>query len=110
VVVTLLALDWVETGMTYDGDVPVRVRVRKREGRYNFSDDGGAVRAAGVDVRRVVLPRTIALGRYSVNVNGRGVVWLPATSRARAEWLARLPGLVAEGSLALYEALLESAD
>jgi hypothetical protein len=110
VVVTPLALDWVETGVTYDGDVPVRVRVRKRDGRYDFSDDGGAVRAAGVDVRHVAMPRTIALGPYSVNVNGRGVVWLPATSRTRTDWLARLPGIVTEGSLALYEALLESAD
>jgi hypothetical protein len=35
------------------------------------------------------------------------VISLPGTSRSGDEWLAKLPELVAEGSLALYEALLE---
>jgi hypothetical protein len=99
-----------DTGRTYDGIEPVCVRVTKRAGRYEFSDDGGAVAAAAVDVRGVAFPAAIALGRCSVNVSRLGVVWLPATGRASEEWLAGLPGLVAEGSVALYEALLDSDD
>jgi len=91
----------------YAGSTPVRVRVTERDGRYEFSDDGGAVAAAGVDSSRLVFPEQIPLGRYSVNVSSRGVVSLPGFSRSTDEWLAKLPSLVAEGSVVLYEALLE---
>ena len=33
----------VDTGLTYDGVTPVRLRVSKREGRYKVTDDGEAV-------------------------------------------------------------------
>ena len=49
-------------------------------------------------------------GKHSVNVSRQGVVWLPGFARSEDEWLAQLPGLVADGSLALYEALLELED
>jgi hypothetical protein len=42
-----------------------------------------------------------------VNVTRQGVVWLPGFARSSDQWLARLPELVAKGSLALYDALLE---
>lgn len=100
----------VETGRTYDGLTPVRVRVTKRLGRYRFSDDRGAVDAAGVSGERLAFPDRIRLGRHSVNVSRRGEVWLPAVERAGEEWLDMLPGLVAEASLALYETLLEASD
>ena len=51
--------------------------------------------------------RRIVEGDHSVNVSRQGVVWLPAVGRRSAEWLTALPGLVAAGSFALYEALLE---
>ena len=99
-----------ETELTYDGITPVRIRVTKREGRFDFSDEGGAVAAAGVDPQRLDLPDRIEIGRNSVNVSRQGVVWLPGFARSEQEWLAKLPSLVADGSLALYEALLELED
>ena len=96
-----------DTGLTYDGITPVRIRATKREGRFAFSDEGGAVAAAGVDGKQLRFADSISIGRYSVNVSRQGVVSLPGFSRSGDEWLAKLPELVAEGSLALYEALLE---
>jgi hypothetical protein len=96
-----------DTGRTYDGVVPVRVHVRKRERRLEFSDGGGAVAASGVRPKGLTLPDHIDLGPYSVNVTRKGVVSLPGFTSQSAEWLAKLLELVAEGSLALYEELLE---
>ncbi len=96
-----------DTGLTYDGIAPVRIRATTREGRFEFSDDGGAVAAAGIDWTRLRFPRSIAVGDHSANVSSRGVVSLPGFARSSDEWLAKLPELVAEGSLALYELLLE---
>ena len=99
-----------DTGLSYDGITPVRIRVTKRGGRYEFSDDGGATATAGVDVSRLTFPESIRMGEYSTNVSRQGVVWLPGFSRSGDHWLAKLPELVAAGSLALYEALLELDD
>jgi hypothetical protein len=41
-----------DTSLTYDGITAVRLTVTKRQGRFEFSDDGGAVAAAGVDPKR----------------------------------------------------------
>ncbi len=97
----------VDTGLTYDGITPVRVRVTKREGRYEVSDDGGAVAAAGVERGWLEFGDRITVGEYCANVSRQGVVSLPAVDRRNGEWVAKLPGLVAEASCALYEALLE---
>ncbi len=99
-----------DTGLTYDGITPVRIRATKRDGRLEFSDDGGAVSAAAVDVRRLSFPESIAMGEYSTNVSRHGVVWLPGFAHSDDGWLAKLPELVAAGSVALYEALLELDD
>ena len=99
-----------DTGSSYDGITPVRIRVTKRDGRYEFSDAGGAIAAAGVDVSRLTFPESIGIGEYSTNVTRQGVVWLPGFARSDDHWLAKLPELVATGSLALYEALLELDD
>lgn len=96
-----------ETALSYDGITPVRVRAGKSEGRFEFSDEGGAVDAAGVDPEDLVFPDRIAIGECEVNVTRRGVVWLPGFARSSDEWLAKLPDLVARGSLALYDGLLE---
>ena len=94
----------IETGLTYDGLTPVQVRVTKRDGRYKISDAGAAVAAA--DANRARFPESISFGKYSVNVSRQGVVWLPAVA-PRDEWLATVCDLVARGSVALYERLLE---
>jgi len=96
-----------DTGLTYDGVTPIFVRVTNRHGRYRFSDDGGAVSAATVDVDELVFPDRLWLGENEVNVSRRGVVWLPAFARQGQEWLEQVVSLVAEGSLVLYESLLE---
>ena len=100
----------VETGLTYDGMTPVRVHVRKREGRYEFSDDGGAVAAAGIDRGRIAFPDRVRASEASANVNRRGVVSLPGFATSSDEWLAKLYELVTDGSVALFEALLELDD
>ena len=100
----------VETGLTYDGIVPVRIRVTRRGDRFEFSDDGGAVAAADVDPARVSFVDRVVMGAFSANVSRRGVVWLPGFARSDDQWLAELPRLVADGSLALYGALLELED
>ena len=99
-----------DTGLTYDGITPVRIRATKREGRFEFSDEGGAIAASGVDAEQIRFPESIALGRYSANVSRQGVVSLPGFARSSDQWLSRLPALVAEGSLALYAALLDLED
>jgi hypothetical protein len=96
-----------ETGTTYDGVTPVRIRAAKRDRLYEFSGGRGAVAAGDVDPKQLALPGSIATGRYSVNVSRHGMVSLPGFARSSDEWLAKLPELVANGSLALYEALLE---
>jgi hypothetical protein len=98
------------TGLTYDGSTPVRIRVKKREGRIEFSDDGGAVAAARADSTELRFPDSVDIGRYTANVSRHGVVFLPGFASSSDRWLAKLPELVAEGSLALYGALLELDD
>jgi hypothetical protein len=99
-----------ETGFTYDGISPVRISVTTRERRFRFSDDGGAVAAAGVDATQLTFPESIAVGEYSVNVSRLGAVSLPGFARSSDQWLSTLPEIVAEGSLVLYEALLALED
>jgi hypothetical protein len=96
-----------DTGLTYDGTRPITVRITKREGRWNFTDDGSAVAAAGSVGHRLKLPGSIDLGDYAVNVSRHGEVSLPGFARSSDEWLNKLPELVAEGSLALFSSLLE---
>src|SRR5581483_7726404 len=97
-----------DTGLTYDGITPVRVYVTKREWRYNVSDGGGAVAAARVDPKRVAFDDHITDGVWSVNISRKGVVFVPAVESAGPEWLEKLIELVADGSLTLYGALLDS--
>jgi hypothetical protein len=97
----------IDTGLTYDGITPVRVRVTKREGRYEASDDGSAVAAAGVDHGWLAFGGRIDVGEYCANVSRQGVVFLPGFAGRGGEWISKLPGIVADGSCALYEALLE---
>jgi hypothetical protein len=95
-----------ESGLTYDGITPVMVRVTKRDGRYKVTDGGDAVSTAGVARSRRAYPEQIVLGKHSVNVTRKGIVWLPAVNPSDI-WLATVCGLVARGSVVLYERLLE---
>jgi pimeloyl-ACP methyl ester carboxylesterase len=99
-----------DTGLTYDGITPVRVRATKREGRLEFLDEGGAVAAARVDRTELRFPESVDIGRHTANVSRQGVVFLPGFASSSDRWLAKLPELVAEASLALYGALLELDD
>lgn len=97
-----IALD---SGLTYDGTRRVQLHVSKREGRYKVSDEGAAVSAAG-SPEDVTYPEQLVFGDHSVNVTRKGIVWLPAVAPSD-EWLAKVCELVATGSVALYERLLD---
>jgi hypothetical protein len=99
----------IDTGITYDGVTPVRVRVSKRERRYGVTDDGTATSTAGADSKRTALPNRIQIGEYEVNVTRHGIVCLSAVGPTESR-LATLCELVARGSIAVYEQLLEAAD
>jgi hypothetical protein len=99
----------VDSGLSYDGHTPVRLHVKKRATRLDLSDGGGALAAAGVEHRDLELPDHIPFGDYSVNVSRMGVVFVGARSTSSKEWLAKIQELVVDGSLALYEALLEAS-
>ena len=66
--------------------------------------------AAGANPAQLEFDDHIPMGEYSVNVSRKGVVFLTGFTSQGEEWLARLAVLVEEGSLLLYEALLEAED
>jgi hypothetical protein len=91
------------TGLTYGASGQADVVVRKRGWRFDVSDSGRAVELAG----RPKGWRSVAedvVDEYWLNVNRRGVVFVQSTE-GRLDWLV---GRVAECSVALYQALLES--
>ena len=53
-----------DSGLTYDGITPVLVHVTRREGRFEFSDGGGAVAAAGVRPSQLRFDDRIVMGDY----------------------------------------------
>ena len=84
----------------------MRVRVRKREHRYDIDDMGHAVSAAGRppgwlgEAERVV-------EEQALNVNRGGAVFVPAVEGRDIEGLVMK---VAETSVAVHSALLELDD
>jgi hypothetical protein len=91
------------TGLAYGDGGPVLVAIRKRLHRYDIDDRGEGVRRAGrpdgwLDVVREVVADD------ALNVNRRGVVFVPAVE---GRDLASLALRVAYRSLAVHEALLE---
>jgi hypothetical protein len=91
------------TGLTYREGDPVVIEIRKRGRRYELSDEGAAVRKAGV---RGWLPVAEALvAEEGFNVNRRGVVFVPAVE---GRDLAALAARLATTSLAVYQELLEA--
>lgn len=95
-----------DTGLDYGDGEHVRITLRKRGRRLVFSDEGRAVRKAGVSGRDwlEVAERTAALD--GMNVNRMGAVFAPAVLSAGRD-LAKLAQRLAETSLAVYSELLE---
>jgi hypothetical protein len=81
----------VDSGIRYsDGDA-VLVRIRKRDRRYVIDDAGVAVakaRAAGTTSRWLVIAERVVAGD-ALNVNRRGVVFVPAVEGRDIDGLAR---------------------
>jgi hypothetical protein len=94
-----------EPGPAYAPGRPVRLRLRIRGRRRDLDDLGAAVRAAGAPASWLdIAERVVAAA--GLNVNRRGVVFVPAVAGRDLEALARK---VADTSLALYQELLERA-
>jgi hypothetical protein len=91
--------------LTYDGAEPVLIRVRKRGRRVDISDDGAAVRRAGVGDWRETAERTVELEGF--NVNRAGVVFVPVVE---GRDIADLAERLAATSLAVYGELLALED
>jgi hypothetical protein len=93
----------VRTGLQYAPGEEVEVVVRKRGWRFDLSDGGSAVAAAGSPPGwQEVAGRVV--DERALNVNRRGVVFVQS-NEARLESLMLR---VAECSVAVYEELLES--
>ena len=93
----------IETGRTYGSSEPVIIRVTRRGTKVTIDDAGAAVRLTGRP--RAWLERADRIVRSAgVNVNRRGVVFVPAVGEARVD---RLVALVTATSLELYDALLD---
>jgi hypothetical protein len=95
-----------DTGLSFDGRRSVEVNVRKRGRRYDIGDQGSAVSAAGTPPGWLEPAERIVAG-VGLNVNRRGVVFVSAVE---GRDIAALVMQVAETSLAVYSALLESQE
>lgn len=93
----------IATGQTYGSSVPVVVRVRRRGDKLTIDDDGTAVRLAGRPSGWHERADRIA-AEADINVNRRGVVFVPAVGESHRD---RLVALVAATSLEVYDALLD---
>ena len=104
--------DWAEgervvaTELRYADGEAVCVRVRKRGRRYDVDDDGAAVAKArwfGVTEWQATAEDVAAA--HDLNVNRRGVVFVPTVEGNDLAWLAFR---VARCSYAVHSELLES--
>jgi hypothetical protein len=93
----------VDSGLTYRSDEPVLVRVVHREHRYDLDDDGAAVQLAGKRSGWFEAANRIVV-REALNINRRGVVFVPAVDGRDIDALAQR---VAETSRQVYLTLLE---
>jgi len=88
-----------------DGE-PVQVRVRRRSHRIDIDDRGEAVERAGRPPGWLAVAEAV-VESHNLNVNRRGVVFVPAVVGRDLDSLARRVG---EASLAVHGALLELDD
>jgi hypothetical protein len=94
-----------DAGLVYSDGEPVIVRIRQRDRRIDIDDDGAAVaraRAAGTTARWLDVARRV-VAEDSLNVNRRGVVFVPAFEGRDIDGLA---ARVARASCALEAELL----
>jgi hypothetical protein len=96
----------IDTGLDYGDGEPVRITLRKRGRRLVFSDEGRAVRKAGVSGRDWLEIAERAVALEGMNVNRMGAVFVPAVL-GRDRDFAQLVQRLAETSLAVYDELLE---
>jgi hypothetical protein len=81
----------VDSGLRYSDGEPVSIRVRQRERRYVIDDDANAVakgRAAGTTADWLGVAQRV-VGRRWLNVNRRGVVFVPAVEGCDIDALVR---------------------
>jgi hypothetical protein len=89
-----------------DGD-PVSVRLRRRGRRYDIDDEGAAVaKARWFGVREWYDVANEVVAAHDLNVNRRGVVFVPAVEGRDLAWLAFK---IARCSYAVHCELLEDA-
>ena len=93
----------VSFGLTYADGGPVQVRVRRRAHRVDIDDRGEGVERVGRPPGWLPLAQAV-VERHNLNVNRRGVVFVPAVIGRDIESLARR---IAEASVAVHAALLE---
>jgi hypothetical protein len=94
----------VDTGMEYRPGHPVRVWVRRREGRVAVSDRGAALRraAAPADWQHA---RDRVHAELDVNITRAGVVWLPVVAVGPSE--PEVVRRIGRASLVFFQELLE---
>jgi ankyrin repeat protein len=95
-----------DTGLRYAPEQPVRVRVRKRERRYDIDDGGRAVGAAGKPHGWFERAQQV-VDEHALNVNRSGSVFVPAVE---GRDIYALVVKVADASVAVHAALLELDD
>jgi ankyrin repeat protein len=94
-----------EGGVDYVAGEPVRVRVRRRGRNLTIDDEGAAVARAGRPDGWLDVARRVAEDGFWLNVNRRGVVFVPAfEGRIGVPWLVLR---VADAAAAVYQELLE---
>ena len=92
--------------LTYADGEAVRVRVRRRANRVDVDDRGEAVERSRRPQRWLAVAEAV-VERHNLNVNRRGVVFVPVVVGRDIDSLARR---VAEASVAVHGALLELED
>lgn len=92
--------------LAYADGEPVQVRVRRRGHRVDIDDRGEGVERAGRPPGWLAIAESV-VERHNLNVNRRGVVFVPSVLGRDIESLARR---VAEASLAVHGAVLELDD
>jgi hypothetical protein len=96
----------IETGLWYASGQPVRIHVRRREGRYDVTDDAAAVGLAGRRGDWLATAEDV-VSAMGMNVNRRGVVFVTGFPRRDVtDLVLRL----AECSRQVYLSLLEASE
>jgi hypothetical protein len=93
----------IATGLRFGDGEEVEILVRKRGRRYDLSDEGAAVRKAGVEGSDWLEVAERLVAAQGMNVNRNGVVFVPAVE---GRDLASLAVRLAETALAVYDELL----